>query len=51
MLTHLNLIHSVLHYRTCMRLTAEDRSLLAVPASHVTASSRSRSRCSGSAGA
>jgi long-chain acyl-CoA synthetase len=36
MLTHLNLIHSVLHYRTCMRLTAADRSLLAVPASHVT---------------
>jgi O-succinylbenzoic acid--CoA ligase len=36
MLTHLNVIHSVLHYRTCMRLTAEDRSLLAVPASHVT---------------
>ena len=36
MLTHLNLIHSVLHYRTCMRLSAADRSLLAVPASHVT---------------
>ena len=36
MLTHLNLIHSVLHYRTCVRLTAADRSLLAVPASHVT---------------
>jgi len=36
MLTHLNLIHSVLHYRVCMRLTATDRSLLAVPASHVT---------------
>jgi O-succinylbenzoic acid--CoA ligase len=36
MLTHLNVIHSVLHYRTCMRLTAADRSVLAVPASHVT---------------
>jgi O-succinylbenzoic acid--CoA ligase len=36
MLTHFNIIHSVLHYQTCMRLTAEDRSLLAVPASHVT---------------
>jgi O-succinylbenzoic acid--CoA ligase len=36
MLTHLNLVHSVLHYRTCMRLSATDRSLLAVPASHVT---------------
>jgi len=35
-LTHLNVIHSVLHYRVCMRLTAADRSLLAVPASHVT---------------
>jgi O-succinylbenzoic acid--CoA ligase len=36
MLTHLNVIHSVLHYRTCMRLTSADRSVLAVPASHVT---------------
>jgi acyl-CoA synthetase (AMP-forming)/AMP-acid ligase II len=36
MLTHLNLVHSVLHYRACMRLTDRDRSLLAVPASHVT---------------
>ncbi|MCG6876612.1 MAG: acyl--CoA ligase [Betaproteobacteria bacterium] len=36
MLTHLNLVHTVLHYRACMRLTARDRSLLAVPASHVT---------------
>jgi O-succinylbenzoic acid--CoA ligase len=36
MLTHFNIIHSVLHYRTCMGLTAADRSLLAVPASHVT---------------
>jgi len=36
MLTHLNVIHSVLHYGFCMRLTSADRSLLAVPASHVT---------------
>ena len=36
MLTHLNIAHSVLHYRACMRLTAADRSVLAVPASHVT---------------
>jgi len=36
MLTHLNLVHTVLHYRACMRLTDRDRSLLAVPASHVT---------------
>jgi len=36
MLTHFNLVHTILHYRTCMRLTAADRSLLAVPASHVT---------------
>jgi O-succinylbenzoic acid--CoA ligase len=36
MLTHFNIVHSVLHYRTCMRLSAADHSLLAVPASHVT---------------
>jgi len=36
MLTHLNVVHTVLHYRACMRLTHRDRSLLAVPASHVT---------------
>jgi O-succinylbenzoic acid--CoA ligase len=36
MLTHLNLVHTCLHYRTCMRLTEADRSVLAVPASHVT---------------
>ena len=35
-LTHFNVIHSVLHYRTCMLLTSADRSVLAVPASHVT---------------
>ncbi len=36
MLTHLNFVHTALHYRACMRLTDRDRSLLAVPASHVT---------------
>jgi long-chain acyl-CoA synthetase len=36
MLTHLNIVHTALHYRACMRLTDRDRSLLAVPASHVT---------------
>jgi long-chain acyl-CoA synthetase len=36
MLTHLNVVHSVLHYQACMRLQASDRSALAVPASHVT---------------
>lgn len=35
-LTHLNLIHSVLHYRHALGLTPDDRALLAVPASHVT---------------
>ncbi len=36
MLTHFNLAHSVLHYEACMKLRADDRSALAVPASHVT---------------
>lgn len=36
MLTHANIVHSVLHYRACMRLAAGDRSALVVPASHVT---------------
>jgi O-succinylbenzoic acid--CoA ligase len=36
MLTHLAIVHSALHYQACMRLTADDRSALAVPASHVT---------------
>jgi O-succinylbenzoic acid--CoA ligase len=35
-LTHLNLVHSLLHYRYCLGLEASDRALLAVPASHVT---------------
>jgi long-chain acyl-CoA synthetase len=36
MLTHLNAIHSVLHFRHAMDLHDGERSLLAVPASHVT---------------
>ena len=36
MLSHLNIIHSALHYEFCMDLTACDRSAMAVPASHVT---------------
>ena len=42
MLTHANIVHSVLHYQSCMRLhtatpdTPGERSALAVPASHVT---------------
>lgn len=36
MLTHLNLVHSALHFRDALGLEPSDRSLLAVPASHVT---------------
>jgi O-succinylbenzoic acid--CoA ligase len=36
MLSHLNIVHSVLHYAACMRLGPDDRGALAVPASHVT---------------
>lgn len=36
MLTHLNLIHSVMHFEHCMEFGAAERALLAVPASHVT---------------
>ena len=36
MLTHFNVIHSVTHYRRAMNLTAGDRTLLAVPVTHVT---------------
>jgi long-chain acyl-CoA synthetase len=36
MLTHLNIIHSAIHFELCMELGADERSLLAVPASHVT---------------
>ncbi len=36
MLTHLSIVHSVLHYEACMGLGTGERSALAVPASHVT---------------
>ena len=36
MLSHLNIVHSTLHFTRCMGLTSADRSLLAVPAAHVT---------------
>jgi acyl-CoA synthetase (AMP-forming)/AMP-acid ligase II len=36
MLTHLGIVHSSLVYEHCMRLTQADRSLAAVPLSHVT---------------
>ncbi|MBP5855427.1 acyl--CoA ligase [Marivibrio halodurans] len=36
MLTHLNIVHSCLHFAECFAMTADDRSLMAVPASHVT---------------
>ncbi len=36
MLTHLGIVHSSLVYEHCMRLTTADRSLAAVPLSHVT---------------
>lgn len=36
MLSHFNIVHSALHYEHCMALTCSDRSVMAVPASHVT---------------
>jgi acyl-CoA synthetase (AMP-forming)/AMP-acid ligase II len=36
MLTHMNVCHSVMHFEICMNLSRMDRSVLAVPASHVT---------------
>jgi len=36
MLTHLGIVHSSLHFALTMEMEAGDRSLLAVPASHVT---------------
>jgi len=35
-LTHLGIVHSTMHYASCMALGALDRSLVAVPLSHVT---------------
>ena len=36
MLSHFNIVHSALHYETCMGLGPDDRSAVAVPLSHVT---------------
>jgi long-chain acyl-CoA synthetase len=36
MLTHLNVVHSAMHFEACMQLGPADRSLAAVPLSHVT---------------
>ena len=36
MLSHLNIVHSVIHFTRCMACTEKDRSFLAVPAAHVT---------------
>jgi long-chain acyl-CoA synthetase len=36
MLTHLGICHSAMHYKCCMGLTSGDRSIAAVPMSHVT---------------
>ena len=36
MLTHFNILHSCMHFEYCMALGESERSLLAVPASHVT---------------
>jgi O-succinylbenzoic acid--CoA ligase len=36
MLTHLGIAHSVLHFVLCMKVEPDSRSILAVPASHVT---------------
>ncbi|HEU4351999.1 MAG TPA: class I adenylate-forming enzyme family protein [Burkholderiales bacterium] len=36
MLTHFNIVHSLLHYQYCFALDAGERAVLAVPASHVT---------------
>jgi long-chain acyl-CoA synthetase len=35
-LTHLGICHSAMHYECCMGLTARERSVVAVPMSHVT---------------
>jgi long-chain acyl-CoA synthetase len=35
-LTHFNIVHSAMHFVGCMRLGPDDRSLMSVPATHVT---------------
>ncbi len=36
MLSHLNIVHSIIHFARCLGLGPADRALLAVPAAHVT---------------
>lgn len=36
MLSHVNIVHSAMHFESCMGLRVGDRSAMAVPASHVT---------------
>jgi len=36
MLTHFNIVHSMMHFELCLGMQEGERSLLAVPASHVT---------------
>ena len=36
MLTHLNVVHSILHYQRCFDLAQAERTLIAVPLTHVT---------------
>jgi long-chain acyl-CoA synthetase len=36
MLAHVNIVHSAMHFEECWQLRTGDRSILAVPASHVT---------------
>jgi acyl-CoA synthetase (AMP-forming)/AMP-acid ligase II len=51
MLAHCNVIHSASLFATCMRLSAADRSIAAVPLAHVTgvvANIMSMARCAGS---
>ena len=50
MLAHCNMIHSAMLYETCMGLTSKDRSIAAVPLSHVTGvvvNIMSMARCAG----
>jgi long-chain acyl-CoA synthetase len=50
MLAHLNIVHSAMVYETCMGLTSRDRSVAAVPLSHVTgliANVAALARCAG----
>lgn len=36
MLTHLNIVHSAKHFEVCFEMSGADRSVMAVPATHVT---------------